>query len=505
MASASDRHALRAYMVIGLLQALAQLQLIPVFLHMLCITFCTIYIGSRSSVRPTTADAKAVAEQLAGISVSLPKSAKRSSDAADDDSDDESSVQPAIEQLATKDAYMFPVIGSVVLFSLYLTFKFIPKHLINIVVKAYFFLIGTGVLFVKLDVLLASLCTKAQKRQLRRMKRTVINPLYYVENGINFVIERAMSLIGRSPNAGSSQVSINSADKCEADEAVSPTVDVTAFQLLSLLVALGISTLYIVTNHFILSNVYGIAFSIQGIELLSLGSFFNGAILLCGLFVYDIFWVFGTDVMVTVAKSFDAPIKLLFPQCNLTWLLGSGSALQKWAHYPPSMLGLGDIVIPGIFCALMLRFDLSLALQQRQAKAAAASNQSAAPRAAVSFAQQLRNLPYFTTVMVSYVAGLATTVLVMYTFEAAQPALLYLVPACLGSVILLAAARGQFSTLWSYSEDNVEDHDDQSDKQVSEDGVAASDFATSPSLSDSADHAPRTTRASSRKKSKKDA
>lgn len=30
----------------------------------------------------------------------------------------------------------------------------------------------------------------------------------------------------------------------------------------------------------------------------------------CGLFVYDIFWVFFTPVMVSVAKSFDAPIKV---------------------------------------------------------------------------------------------------------------------------------------------------------------------------------------------------
>ena len=37
-----------------------------------------------------------------------------------------------------------------------------------------------------------------------------------------------------------------------------------------------------------------------------------GAVLLSGLFFYDIFWVFGTPVMVTVAKSLDAPIKLLF-------------------------------------------------------------------------------------------------------------------------------------------------------------------------------------------------
>ena len=37
--------------------------------------------------------------------------------------------------------------------------------------------------------------------------------------------------------------------------------------------------------------------------MLKLGSFTNGAVLLCGLFFYDIFWVFGTDVMVTVAKK----------------------------------------------------------------------------------------------------------------------------------------------------------------------------------------------------------
>lgn len=41
-----------------------------------------------------------------------------------------------------------------------------------------------------------------------------------------------------------------------------------------------------------------------------------GAVLLSGLFVYDIFWVFGTPVMVTVAKSLDAPIKLLFPRAG---------------------------------------------------------------------------------------------------------------------------------------------------------------------------------------------
>ena len=32
------------------------------------------------------------------------------------------------------------------------------------------------------------------------------------------------------------------------------------------------------------------------------------------VFFYDIFWVFGTEVMVSVAKGVDGPIKLLFPR-----------------------------------------------------------------------------------------------------------------------------------------------------------------------------------------------
>ncbi|KOB65091.1 Presenilin-like signal peptide peptidase, partial [Operophtera brumata] len=62
-------------------------------------------------------------------------------------------------------------------------------------------------------------------------------------------------------------------------------------------------------DHWIANNLFGIAFAINGVELLHLNNVVTGCILLCGLFLYDIFWVFGTNVMVTVAKSFEAPIK----------------------------------------------------------------------------------------------------------------------------------------------------------------------------------------------------
>ena len=138
--------------------------------------------------------------------------------------------------------------------------------------------------------------------------------------------------------------------------------------------------------------------------------------------MYDIFWVFGTDVMVTVAKSFDAPVKLLWPK----------DVFAEQLHF--SMLGLGDIVIPGallslgppvfssflfiygwpdlalfcccvvvlsgIFIALMLRFDVVRARKQKLKK---------------NFPK-----PYFNFTYIGYFLGMVTTIGVMHVFKAAQ-------------------------------------------------------------------------------------
>lgn len=85
---------------------------------------------------------------------------------------------------------------------------------------------------------------------------------------------------------------------------------------------------------------------------ISLGSFQTAVILLSGLFFYDIFWVFGTDVMMTVATKIEAPIKFIYPAPpNID---GSIRA------YPFSVLGLGDIVIPGLFVRFMGVMDKEL-------------------------------------------------------------------------------------------------------------------------------------------------
>ena len=48
--------------------------------------------------------------------------------------------------MSTKDVYMFPVIGSCVLFGLYLVFKFINKDYVNIVLGLYFVIFSSAAL-----------------------------------------------------------------------------------------------------------------------------------------------------------------------------------------------------------------------------------------------------------------------------------------------------------------------------------------------------------------------
>ena len=72
--------------------------------------------------------------------------------------------------------------------------------------------------------------------------------------------------------------------------------------------------LYVYFKNWIYNNVLALLFCIQALQSMFIGNFKNGFTLLILLFFYDIFFVFGTDVMLTVAKGINAPIKLMFPK-----------------------------------------------------------------------------------------------------------------------------------------------------------------------------------------------
>lgn len=281
------------------------------------------------------------------------------------------------ETMNTKDAYMFPVYGSGVLFGLYLLFKFFSKRYINYLLTAYFLFFGLTTLAGTL-IPFVHFLTRAPRSQHLKMELRWLGSVDFKWG---------------------------------------------AAEVIAALIAAGVCAAYAATKHWIVSNILGVAFSVQGIALLSIGSYWVGCVLLGGLFIYDIFWVFGTDVMVTVAKSFDAPIKLVFPRNIFT----SGA-------YEFTMLGLGDIVLPGVFLALLLRYDRSR-FQARKSQ----------------------DTPFFTWSFVSYVAGLLATIGVMHFFKAAQPALLYLVPACVGTSWLVGIVTGELGALFAYKDPSEED------------------------------------------------
>lgn len=275
-------------------------------------------------------------------------------------------------------AYRFPIVASLSLFSMFLAFKYLPNEWVSFALTMYSVVFGGFAL---------------------------ANTLAPAVQQIPGLPESFMKEFGHQ------------------DYILLTIVDV-----ISMICAAPVAAQYYYTKSWLANNILASALGLSAIDLLALGDFQSGAVLLSGLFFYDIFWVFGSkkvfgsNVMVSVAKNFEGPIKLVFPR-----FVGA-------TQTDMSMLGLGDIVIPGLFIALMLRFDTRT----------------------VDFTQPLsmKRLPYFYAVLVAYVAGLVATILAMQVFNAAQPALLYLVPACLLTVLGMSVAKGELKELWTYTEED---------------------------------------------------
>jgi len=297
-----------------------------------------------------------------------------------------------LEKMSSKDAYLFPVYGSAVLFGLYVVYKNFDKDLLNKILSVHFTFFG----FLSLLSLIAYHLEKLFSNW---------NEVVF-EKSFNFNIPLFSKKI---------DISLKKSEIIAGVISIPPTI------------------LYFATKHWLLNNLFGIAFSIGGIESLILPNFKVGFILLWGLFFYDIFWVYGTDVMLTVAKSVDAPIKLIHP-INLHGLE------PKF-----SMLGLGDIVIPGVFVALCLKYDVHTTILKK-------------------FKDNIKELDfsavkttYFNWCMVGYALGIVATFNAMVIFNHAQPALLFLVPGCSFSVLLCGLYKKDVKGLLEYSEEEVKE------------------------------------------------
>lgn len=321
---------------------------------------------------------------FAGAFGSLSTHGAKSSSGPKSPDDEEDELEDTPERVSSNDAWIFPIIGSVALFGLYLIVKHFGKEWLNWFLAWYFSFIG-------------ALCVWKSAASFSRL---------VVGNERWKKFDRVRVFILKGPREVFS-LSLRT-----------PT-------LLLLPVCVVPSILYIWTasdqKSMVLTNILALALSHNALSMMKLDSFRTGCILLSGLFIYDIGWVFGTKVMVEVATSLDVPIKILWPK-SLSFASERGA----------TMLGLGDIVIPGTFIALALRYDYARSQSAKFTK------------------------PYFVVTLMAYVAGLVCTMVVMHVFGSAQPALLYLSPACICSFLVTAFIRGELRDAWGWSDDPEE-------------------------------------------------
>ncbi|THH04070.1 hypothetical protein EW146_g10271 [Bondarzewia mesenterica] len=322
-------------------------------------------------------------------SLPTPKQSGPSTQAIEDDEDEDDMV----ERVSSGDAWLFPVMGSATLFGLYLVMKYLGKEWINWLLGWYFSLAGIGSVWKSLTSLARALIGREQWRKFEKNRVLVLR-------GPREII----ALSWRTPSL--------------------------------FLFPLGAlpSVLYTFSRSAkksaLLTDILALSFSHNALSLLKIDSFTTGCILLSGLFVYDIWWVFGTEVMVKVATNLDVPIKLLWPK-SVAFSTDRGF----------TMLGLGDVSLVRSF----LHEAIFLCDSRR-----------------VYCRTQYHN-------------GCDAYI------PRAQPALLYLSPSCILAFVLTATVRGELTHAWKWSDSPAQSGDDV--KQVLEKEKASNEPAAKPSPS----------------------
>ncbi|KAF1938904.1 intramembrane protease 2 [Clathrospora elynae] len=473
--------------------------MLPTYMHLIAAALFPIYTGAHASLSRPSSAAK------------LAKKTKKRK-AGDDDTDDEDEDEERImEGLSPTDAILMPLFAGTALVSLYFLLKWMKDPaLLNKILNAYFAIFGVfSVSRLVTDVLDTGHSIIFPRRF------ALDNALYHVNGKEEQAVPVAGGIKDRqllvSPLPGF-LARLPLPDRARqilwADRAMpgnkwtlklylhhvfAGRFKVGPHGMIGVLAGLTtVAYFNLVDKPWYLTNLLGFGFSYSALQLMSPTTFSTGSLILGALFFYDIYFVFFTPMMVTVAKSLDVPIKLMFPR--------PGPINDPTAPPSHAMLGLGDVVLPGIMIGLALRFDLYLFYLRRQKHIPAAVSgeedtvekpkyyslagrwsdyfwthslagrplwvvpkvQEGEPEAPFTFPKT-----YFTAGLVGYVLGLLVTLGVMMVWNHAQPALLYLVPGVLGSLWLTALVRGEIGLMWSYTEEIA---DEERDKKTEQDG-----------------------------------
>ncbi|PRQ17666.1 putative PA domain, presenilin/signal peptide peptidase [Rosa chinensis] len=172
-------------------------------------------------------------------------------------------------------------------------------------------------------------------------------------------------------------------------------------------------------------DILGIALIITVLQIVRIPNLKVGTVLLSCAFLYDIFWVFVSNkvfhesVMIVVARGDRSG------EDGIPMLLKIPRMFDPWGGY--SIIGFGDILLPGLLVAFSLRYDW--------------------------LASKSLRAGYFLWAMIAYGLGLLITYVALNLMDGhGQPALLYIVPFTLGTLLTLGKKRGDLPILWGRGE-----------------------------------------------------
>ncbi|XP_076331641.1 signal peptide peptidase-like 3 isoform X1 [Tachypleus tridentatus] len=227
----------------------------------------------------------------------------------------------------------------------------------------------------------------------------------------------------------------------------------TAGELVSFALSISIVCVWVLTGHWLLMDAMGMGLCVAFIAFVRLPSLKVSTLLLTGLLIYDVFWVFfssymfNANVMVKVAtRPADNPMGIVAKKFHFGGMVREAPKLSlpgklvfpsihNTGHF--SMLGLGDIVMPGLLLCFVLRYD------------AYKKTQLSSAETGVPPPNQLNKISYFHCSLIGYFLGLLTATVSSEVFKAAQPALLYLVPFTLLPLLIMAYLKGDLRRMWS--------------------------------------------------------
>jgi minor histocompatibility antigen H13 len=343
--------------------------LMPMYLHLILSALFPIYTGAHASLSRPSSAAKSSKKDTEASTADEDEDKDEDED-EDEDEEDEDVVRK-VEGLTPKDAIVFPVTAAIVLAGLYFLIKRYGADMVNLVLGVYFSGIGiysVGKLVSDGLTILSHLIFPtyiAANRKLYKVDGSQRKAIAQDGSGepYTFPSKLAKSWIDDIWDIRDA-VKTKYRTKAFIRDVVDIKLNITPINLVA--AAIGVAAIAyanLVAKPWYLTNLQGFAVCYNALQFMSPTTFATGALILVGLFCYDVWAVFFTPLMVTVAKNLDIPIKLVFPRPDEPSKIPGEPPVKSY-----SMLGLGDIVLPGIMTALALRFDLYMFYLKKQVR-----------------------------------------------------------------------------------------------------------------------------------------